>query len=59
MIIIGAGIAGLATGVYAQMNGYESVIYEHHSKAGGLAAAWKRKAYLIDGGIHFLIGHNL
>ncbi|NWF94546.1 MAG: NAD(P)/FAD-dependent oxidoreductase [Candidatus Thorarchaeota archaeon] len=58
MIIIGAGIAGLATGCYAQMNGYRSVIFEHHSKAGGLAAAWRRKDYLIDGGIHFLIGHR-
>ena len=54
----GAGIAGLATGCYAQMNGYDSVIYEHHSKPGGLAAAWKRKQYLIDGGIHFLIAHK-
>lgn len=58
MIIIGAGIAGLATGCYAQMNGYESVIFEHHSKPGGLAAAWRRKGYLIDGGIHFLISHK-
>lgn len=58
IIIIGAGIAGLATGCYAQLNGYDSVIYEHHSKPGGLATAWKRKQYLIDGGIHFLIAHK-
>ncbi len=58
IIIIGAGLAGLATGVYAQINGYESRIFEHHSKAGGLAAAWKRGVYLIDGGIHFLIAHK-
>ncbi len=58
MIIIGAGLAGLATGCYAQINGYESVIFEHHTKPGGLAAAWKRKEYLIDGGIHFLIAHK-
>ena len=58
MIIIGAGIAGLATGCYAQMNGYESRIFEHHSKAGGLAAAWRRGDYLVDGGIHFLIAHK-
>lgn len=58
IIIIGAGLAGLSTGVYAQMNGYESRIFEHHSKAGGLAAAWKRGEYLVDGGIHFLIAHK-
>jgi phytoene desaturase len=58
IIVIGAGIAGLATGCYAQMNGYESRIFEHHSKPGGLAAAWKRGDYLIDGGIHFLIAHK-
>jgi phytoene desaturase len=58
MIIIGAGLAGLSTGCYAQMNGYESKIFEHHTKAGGVAAVWKRKDYLIDGGIHFLICHT-
>ncbi|MBN2230655.1 MAG: NAD(P)-binding protein, partial [Candidatus Thorarchaeota archaeon] len=58
IIIIGAGLAGLATGCYAQMNGYESKIFEHHSKPGGVAAVWKRGEYLIDGGIHFLICHR-
>jgi phytoene desaturase len=58
MIIIGAGLAGLSTGCYAQLNGYESKIFEHHAKAGGVAAVWKRKDYLIDGGIHFLICHK-
>ncbi len=58
MIIIGAGLAGLSAGVYAQMNGYESRIFEHHSQPGGVAAVWKRGDYLIDGGIHFLICHR-
>jgi phytoene dehydrogenase-like protein len=58
MIIIGAGLAGLSTGCYAQMNGYESKIFEHHHVAGGVAAVWRRKDYLIDGGIHFLICHR-
>jgi phytoene desaturase len=58
IIIIGAGLAGLSAGVYAQINGYESKIFEHHSKAGGLATAWNRGEYLIDGGIHFLISHK-
>jgi len=58
MIIIGAGLGGLSAGCYAQMNGYESKIFEYHSKPGGVAAVWKRGEYLIDGGIHFLICHK-
>lgn len=58
IIIIGAGLAGLSTGCYAQMNGYRSHIFEHSNKPGGVAAAWQRKGYLIDGGIHFLMGHR-
>ncbi|MFX1261305.1 MAG: phytoene desaturase family protein [Promethearchaeota archaeon] len=58
MIIIGAGLGGLSTGCYAQMNGYESKIFEYHSKPGGVAAVWRRGEYLIDGGIHFLICHR-
>jgi phytoene desaturase len=58
LIIIGAGLAGLSTGCFAQMNGYQSHIFEHHSQPGGVAAAWNRGEYLIDGGIHFLMGHR-
>jgi phytoene dehydrogenase-like protein len=58
MIIIGAGLAGLSTGCYAQKNGYVSKIFEHHTKPGGVAAVWRRGEYLIDGGIHFLICHR-
>ncbi len=58
IIIIGAGLAGLSTGCYGQMNGYHCNIFEHHSVPGGVAAAWKRKEYLIDGGIHFIMGHR-
>jgi phytoene dehydrogenase-like protein len=35
MIFISAGIAGLSTGCYAQMNGYDSEICEMHNIAGG------------------------
>lgn len=58
IIIIGAGLSGLAAGYYARMNGYEAHIFEHHTKPGGVAAAWKRKGFHIDGGIHFLMGHK-
>jgi phytoene dehydrogenase-like protein len=58
IIIIGAGLAGLSTGCYAQMNGYRTHIFEHHTTPGGVATAWKHKDYIIDGGIHFLMGHK-
>jgi phytoene dehydrogenase-like protein len=56
MIIIGAGIGGLATGCYAQMNGYRTQIFEMHSVPGGLCASWKRNGYTFDGCIHHLAG---
>jgi len=58
IIIIGAGLAGLSAGCYAQMNGYNAHIFEHHAVPGGLAATWKRKDYVIEGGIHFIMGHK-
>jgi phytoene dehydrogenase-like protein len=54
--IIGAGVAGLCAGIYAQMNGYSTQIYEMHTQPGGLCTAWKRKGYTIDGCINWLIG---
>ena len=58
IVIIGAGIAGLSMGVYAQLNGYTSRIHEMHTQPGGLMTAWKRKGYTIDGCIHWLTGSS-
>ncbi|GAB4553176.1 MAG: FAD-dependent oxidoreductase [Anaerolineae bacterium] len=56
IIIIGAGIAGLSAGCYAQMNGFDSTIFELHNLPGGLCTAWNRKGYTFDGCIHYLFG---
>ena len=56
IIIIGAGMAGLSAGCYAQMNGYKTRIFEKHNIPGGLCTSWKRKGYLFDGCIHWLFG---
>jgi phytoene dehydrogenase-like protein len=56
IIIIGAGIAGLSAGCYAQMNGYDSSIYEKHSISGGLCTSWTRGQYTFDGSIDWLTG---
>ncbi len=57
VLVIGAGLAGLSAGCYAQMNGYPSEIFEHGSQPGGVLASWRRGDYLIDGGVHFWMGH--
>ncbi len=56
IIIIGAGISGLAAGCYAQMNGYRSIIIEAHDQPGGLCTAWRSQGYIFDAGIHYIFG---
>jgi len=56
LIIIGAGLSGLAAGVYAQKAGYDTVIYEKNKVPGGECIGWDRKGYHIDGCIHWLTG---
>ena len=56
LTIIGAGIAGLAAGCYAQMNGYRSQILELHTIPGGLCTSWRRGDYIFDGGVRYLTG---
>ncbi len=56
IIIIGAGIGGLSAGCYAQMNGFDTEIFEMHNLPGGQCTAWKRSGYTFDGCIHHLAG---
>lgn len=58
MIIIGAGFAGLAAGIYGRLNGYKTRIYEMHNLPGGLCTSWKRKGYTFDACIHWLVGSS-
>lgn len=58
IIIIGAGVAGLAAGIRAQMEGHSATIYERHFRAGGNLTGWDRKGYHIDNCIHWLTGTN-
>ncbi len=55
-IIIGAGLAGLATGCFAQMNGYSTRIFESQDKPGGVCVSWKRNGYTFDYAVHNLFG---
>ncbi|MCL4860352.1 MAG: NAD(P)/FAD-dependent oxidoreductase [Caldilineaceae bacterium] len=56
ILIIGGGLAGLAAGCYAQMNGYQSEIFERHHLPGGLCTAWERRGYVFDGCLQYLFG---
>ncbi len=56
IIIIGAGISGLSAGCYAQMNGYNTSIFEMNKIPGGLCTAWQRKGYTFDISMHMLTG---
>jgi phytoene dehydrogenase-like protein len=56
VLIIGGGLAGLATGCYARQNGFRTTIVEHSLALGGVCTAWSRGPYTIDGCIQWLTG---
>ena len=56
IIIIGSGMGGLAAGVYGQINGHETQIFEMDTKPGGQCTSWKRKGYTFDSCIHHFFG---
>lgn len=56
VIIVGGGIAGLSAGIYARQSGFDTTIFEMHNISGGNSTSWKRKGYLFEGGMHWLVG---
>ncbi|MCW4019092.1 MAG: NAD(P)/FAD-dependent oxidoreductase [Candidatus Bathyarchaeota archaeon] len=56
IIIIGAGLAGLSTGCYGQMNAYKTKIFELQNKPGGVCVSWKRNGYSFDYAAHNIFG---
>lgn len=58
IVIVGGGIAGLCTGVYAQRCGYQAEVLEMHEIAGGLATSWQRGGYTFENCLHWLYGTN-
>ena len=56
LIIIGAGLGGLSTGCYGQMNGYKTKIFEMQNKPGGVCVSWQRKDYTFDYAVHNVFG---
>jgi phytoene dehydrogenase-like protein len=56
IVIIGGGIAGLCTAVYALKCGYQVEVLEMHDMAGGLAMSWRRGSYTFETCLHWLVG---
>lgn len=57
-IIIGAGLAGLSTGCYLRMNGYDTEIFHMQKTAGGLCTSWQRGKYNIDLCVRWIAGSS-
>lgn len=58
IIIIGAGITGLCSGIFLLKKGHEVTIYEKNDFAGGCCTGWVRDGYYIDNCMHWLTGTN-
>lgn len=58
VIIIGAGITGLCSGINLRNAGYDVEIFEMHSLPGGMCTAWSKKGYTFDGCIDWLLGSS-
>lgn len=56
VIIIGAGMGGLAAGNILLEKGYRVLILEKHFKPGGYCSNFKRKDYIFDCSLHMLNG---
>ncbi|WP_416469278.1 NAD(P)/FAD-dependent oxidoreductase [Saccharophagus degradans] len=56
MLIIGAGLGGLSTGCYAQMNGYKTHLLEMHEIPGGCCTSWEKGKFTFDWCVSWLLG---
>ncbi|MBP2477889.1 phytoene dehydrogenase-like protein [Crossiella equi] len=56
VLVIGAGIAGLAAACYGQMSGLETRVLEKHVLPGGCCTAWSKEGYIFDYTIEWLNG---
>ena len=56
VIIVGAGVAGLSAGIYAEQHGLHAILLEKNPSVGGMCTGWYRKGFYVDGCSHWLTG---
>lgn len=52
VVVIGAGLAGLAAADELTRRGHRTVVLEAQPRVGGMAASWRRRGYWLDLGPH-------
>ena len=57
LLIIGAGLSGLAAGIRAARFGQKVLILEKHSKPGGLNSYYYRQGRLLETGLHAITNY--
>jgi len=56
VVVIGAGLGGLAAAGYLAKEGYSVVVLEHHAVPGGYAHEFKRRGFRFEVALHALDG---
>lgn len=56
IVVVGAGIAGLAAAIYGRLAGYDVEVFEKNAVPGGECTGWDRRGHHIDNCIHWLTG---
>ncbi len=57
IVIIGAGLSGLAAGIRAARFGKKVLIVEQHSRPGGLNSWYMRNGFLLETGLHAMTNY--
>lgn len=56
VMIVGAGIGGLACGALLAKNGYRVTVLEQHYRVGGYCTSFRRKGFTFDAGVESISG---
>ena len=56
VVIVGAGIGGLACAALLAKNGYKVTVLEQHYKVGGYCTSFSRRGFTFDGGVESISG---
>ncbi len=56
IVIIGAGVAGMAAAIHARESGFDVDLFERHTIPGGLCTSWRIDGFLFDGCVEFFMG---